>query len=94
MRYYIIIPAHNEAAYIALTLQSLAGQSVLPEKVVVVNDNSTDDTEAIVNDFSRKYPWISVIEKKNRMRFIYPEAKSSRHFKKDWKLLTTIMTFL
>ncbi len=63
MRYYVIIPAHNEEAFIAQTLQSLAAQTVLPAKVVVVNDNSTDCTAAICADFSLQYPWLSVVEK-------------------------------
>ena len=47
MNYYIIIPAYNEEAFIGLTLQSLISQTVLPKKVVVVNDNSTDNTAKI-----------------------------------------------
>ena len=47
--YYIIIPAYNEEAFMALTLQSLVEQSVLPSKIVVVNDNSTDKTPEIVS---------------------------------------------
>lgn len=65
MRYYIIIPAYNEEAFIGLTLQSLAEQTVLPDKVVVVNDNSTDGTAAIVQDYAAKYPWISLVHKKS-----------------------------
>jgi glycosyltransferase involved in cell wall biosynthesis len=38
MRYYIVIPSHNEEEFIALTLQSLVDQTVLPAKIVVVND--------------------------------------------------------
>ncbi len=63
MRYYVIIPAHNEEAFIAQTLQSIAAQTVLPAKVVVVNDNSTDGTATICADFSLQYPWLSVVEK-------------------------------
>ena len=48
MKYYIVIPAHNEQDLIGLTLQSLVSQTVLPSKVVVVNDNSTDKTEEVV----------------------------------------------
>lgn len=51
MKYYIIIPAHNEDAFIADTLNSIIAQSHTPNKVVVVNDHSTDDTEAVVNAF-------------------------------------------
>jgi len=65
MRYYAIIPAHNEEAFMGLTLQSLAEQTVLPAKVVVVNDNSTDNTAAIVTDFAQKYPWITLVNKKS-----------------------------
>lgn len=61
MNYYVVIPAHNEAQHIALTLESLVNQSVLPTKVVVVNDNSTDETENIVNSFIEKYNWISLV---------------------------------
>ena len=63
MKYYIVIPTYNEEQFIALTLQSLADQTVLPTKVVVVNDNSTDRTPDIVLDFVEKHPWISLITK-------------------------------
>lgn len=65
MKYYTIIPAHNEEAYMALTLQSLAEQTVLPSKTIVVNDNSTDSTAAIVTAFAEKHPWISLVNKKS-----------------------------
>ena len=61
MNFSIIIPAHNEEDSIGLTLESLATQTILPKQVVVVNDNSTDDTEIIVEKFATKYPWISLI---------------------------------
>ena len=54
MNYYIVIPCYNEEKFIALTLKSLVEQTVLPKKVVIVNDNSTDKTEEIINDFAKK----------------------------------------
>lgn len=65
MNYYLVIPAHNEATLINLTLQSLVSQTVLPKKIVVVNDNSTDDTEAVVNAFAKAHPYISLVNKKS-----------------------------
>lgn len=65
MNYYIVIPAHNEEKFIGLTLESLVNQTVLPKKAVVVNDNSTDRTTEIVQEFTQKHPWISLVEKKS-----------------------------
>lgn len=63
MKYYIVIPTYNEEQFIGLTLQSLADQTVLPTKVIVVNDNSTDSTPEIVLTFAEKHPWISLVTK-------------------------------
>jgi glycosyltransferase involved in cell wall biosynthesis len=65
MNYYLVIPAHNEATLINLTLQSLVSQTVLPKKIVVVNDNSTDNTEAVVNAFAKAHPYISLVNKQS-----------------------------
>ena len=65
MNYYIVIPAHNEEEFISLTLESLVSQTLLPKKVVVVNDNSTDKTSEIVLAFAKVHPFISLVEKKS-----------------------------
>lgn len=63
MNYYVIIPAHNEEAFIGQMLQSLAGQTVLPAKAVVVNDNSVDATGDTARQFAAQHPWLSLVEK-------------------------------
>jgi glycosyltransferase involved in cell wall biosynthesis len=65
MNYYIVIPAHNEQDFISLTLQSLVTQTLLPKKVVIVNDNSSDNTAQIVLAFAKEHPFISLVEKKS-----------------------------
>jgi poly-beta-1,6-N-acetyl-D-glucosamine synthase len=40
----VIIPAYNEAQTVAETIRSLQGQSVLPERIIVIDDCSTDGT--------------------------------------------------
>lgn len=62
MRYYIIICAHNEEAFIAKTLNSVIEQSIRPQKVIVVNDHSSDATEKIIDVFAGKW---NFIQKKN-----------------------------
>ncbi|MEX0275407.1 MAG: glycosyltransferase family 2 protein [Flavobacteriaceae bacterium] len=56
MDYFIIIPAHNEEGFLEPTLNAVFGQHLLPKKVVVVNDNSTDGTEAIIDQFCERFP--------------------------------------
>lgn len=59
MRFYIVIPAHNEEQYLSQTLQSLISQTLSPKQVVVVNDNSIDGTQSIIDQFTEKYPNIT-----------------------------------
>jgi glycosyltransferase involved in cell wall biosynthesis len=61
LKFYIVIPAHNEEDSIALTLESLVKQTLQPKQVVVVNDNSSDATADIVKSFCDKYSWLSLV---------------------------------
>src|SRR5688572_30578239 len=45
------IPVFNGARFIVATLQSLANQTMKPDRVVVIDDGSTDETEEIVRNF-------------------------------------------
>ncbi|SFB19068.1 Glycosyl transferase family 2 [Flavobacterium swingsii] len=63
MKYYIIIPAHNEESFLSLTLQSIIEQTILPSKIVVVNDNSTDKTAEIASAFAENNPTITLVNK-------------------------------
>ncbi|MDX1461611.1 MAG: glycosyltransferase family 2 protein [Marinirhabdus sp.] len=58
MNIQIVIPAHNEAEHLAKTLASLVSQSLQPKKIVIVNDNSTDDTQSIINNYIERYDFI------------------------------------
>jgi dolichol-phosphate mannosyltransferase len=54
----IVIPAHNEAGCIASTCQSIVAefhaQSISDFEILVVNDNSSDHTEAILQDLQAR----------------------------------------
>ena len=47
MRLVVLIPAHNEAGRIRAALCSARGQSRQPDDIVVISDNSVDDTVGI-----------------------------------------------
>ena len=86
MNYYIVIPAHNEEAFIALTLDSLISQTVLPKKVVIVNDNSTDKTAEIVTAYAKENPFISLVNKTSSAIHL-PGSKVIQAFHKGFETL-------
>jgi len=57
-KYVLITAAHNEAAYIEGTIQSVLDQTILPEKWIIVSDGSTDDTDQIINAYADKQDFI------------------------------------
>jgi glycosyltransferase involved in cell wall biosynthesis len=48
----IVIPAYNEQSYLAACLDSIADQTIMPAEVIVVDNNSFDDTVKIANEYS------------------------------------------
>ncbi|MFA9189864.1 glycosyltransferase family A protein [Flavobacterium sp. FZUC8N2.13] len=86
MNYYIVIPAHNEEEFISLTLESLISQTHLPKKIVIVNDNSTDNTAEIVLAFAKDNPFITLVEKKSSAIHL-PGSKVIQAFQKGFESL-------
>ncbi|UKM65168.1 glycosyltransferase [Flavobacteriaceae bacterium GSB9] len=86
MKFCIIIPAHNEESSIGLTLDSLLNQSLLPKQVVIVNDNSTDNTQDIVEAYTEKYNFISLVNSKSSNQHL-PGSKIINAFYKGYEIL-------
>ena len=60
----VFIPAHNEEVVIGNTLRAMSRLYYPKDKleIIVINDNSSDRTAEIVEEFSSKYPFIRLIE--------------------------------
>lgn len=58
----IVIPAYNRAHTLPRTLDSIARQTVMPDKVVLVDNASTDSTLSVMNAWAaeRKVPQVTV----------------------------------
>ena len=59
--YVLITPARNEEEFIEKTLESVARQTYLPLKWVIVNDGSTDGTASRIDPYLSKYDWIELV---------------------------------
>lgn len=86
MNFSIIIPAHNEADSIGLTLYSLANQTIKPKQIIVVNDNSTDTTQSVVESYAQKHSFISLIHNKSSNQHL-PGSKIINAFYKGYETL-------
>jgi poly-beta-1,6-N-acetyl-D-glucosamine synthase len=58
LKYVVVTPARNEAAFIENLIQSMLAQTVKPLRWVIVSDGSTDGMDAIVQRHSNDHPWI------------------------------------
>src|SRR5262249_36342402 len=61
----VIVPLYNHARYIAETLRSALVQSLPAHEIVVVDDGSTDDSAAIVEEMRGRHPEIRLWSKEN-----------------------------
>lgn len=87
MIFYIIIPAHNEADVILATLDSLLKQSLKPKRIVVVDDNSTDNTFALVHKLAQEYENLDVVKNSLDHQGHIPGAKVVKAFKAGKSIL-------
>ena len=67
MKYVLITPARNEARLITKTLDSMVAQTLLPERWVIVDDGSTDRTAELVQSYSKRVPWIELVQRVQRV---------------------------
>lgn len=67
-RYLVISPCRDEADFLQNTIDSMAAQTVLPTKWLIVDDGSNDDTPKILAAAAAKYPFIQVVRRDDRGR--------------------------
>src|SRR5215475_5672750 len=57
----VLLPSYNHARYIGAALAALAGQTRLPEEILVIEDASTDDSLAVIESFQDELPQLRVL---------------------------------
>lgn len=56
----LVIATYNKPAYLAVTLRSLANQTIIPNSVCIADDGSDETTAVTVDWFRKTYPRIQI----------------------------------
>jgi glycosyltransferase involved in cell wall biosynthesis len=60
-RYVLITPTRDEAANLRRLSESLSRQTLAPERWIIVDNGSSDDTISVARSFERDLPWVEVV---------------------------------
>jgi biofilm PGA synthesis N-glycosyltransferase PgaC len=63
-KYVLVTPAHNEEELIEGAIKSVIAQTILPQKWIIVDDNSTDSTAEIIKYYESRYDFITYLRLK------------------------------
>ena len=61
----VVIPSYNHAAYIRSALESVLAQTLVPERIVVVDDGSTDHSLELLRAFAAAHPQVLLLPQAN-----------------------------
>jgi poly-beta-1,6-N-acetyl-D-glucosamine synthase len=62
----VVVPFLNEAWCLPVFLRSIAGQERLPDRLILVDDGSTDRSAEIADEFARARPEVTVLRRPPR----------------------------
>jgi biofilm PGA synthesis N-glycosyltransferase PgaC len=62
LKYVVISPVRDEERYVELTLDSMARQTVKPERWIIVDDGSTDRTPEIIARYQKEHDFIQIVQ--------------------------------
>ena len=61
-RILIVSPVRNEAAHIERVVRAVARQELTPERWIVIDDTSTDETLEILRSLAPEVPFMEVLQ--------------------------------
>ena len=64
----VVVPFLNEERYLGTLLDSVASQTRPPDRLVLVNDGSTDGSEAIAAEFAARHDYAMLLRRPPRSR--------------------------
>ena len=61
----VIVPVYNVEKYLDKCLNSLAGQNIDDYEIIVVNDGTKDNSQNIIDKYTKEYPFVKSYIKEN-----------------------------
>lgn len=61
MQLSVVMPIYNHAHFLSRAIEAIAGQSLRPDELILVNDGSTDNTAEVIERLADKYSFIRPI---------------------------------
>ena len=89
----IVVPAHNEEKLLPSFLKSVCSQNLLPEEMILIDDNSNDGTKKIMIDYQSKNDFIKVFSHKSSNEHM-PGSKVVNAFLFGYSKLTKPYDFI
>lgn len=57
----VVIPNFNHAQYLPRCLEAILAQSVQPQKFLVIDDASTDDSIQVIESYAHRFPHLRLV---------------------------------
>lgn len=66
----VVVATYNGATYLRQQLESIVQQTYKPSQIIIVDDDSLDDTIAIARAFAAHHPEVMVVQNETRLGYI------------------------
>ena len=80
----VIMPNYNYAHYIGEALEAILSQSFRPREVIVVDDGSTDDSVAVIEQFARRDSVVHLLRNGQNMGVVFAANRGLEHATGDY----------
>lgn len=89
----IVVPVHNEEKFLPFFLKSVSSQNLLPQEMILIDDNSNDRTKEIMTDYQDKNDFVRVFSHKSSNEHM-PGAKVVNAFLFGYSKLSKSYDFI
>jgi len=85
----VVIPNYNDARYLSEALEAILAQSFRPVEVIVVDDGSTDNSVAVIEEFMRRDPIVRLLRNEGNMGALFSANRGLAHASGDYILFAS-----